>query len=502
MRAKRNRRRFRVLSVDSVDQINAVEQKEDIEECKEQRKQQEQKIREEEKRQKQAEKIEEKTQKQQKKIRKEQEKKRKLEEKRKKQEERWSRWGHTRKPNGLVLAIYALLDWFGDFAPMFKALSRGVGKGAKSSWGLLVEGTMTTINVLLVIGIIYVSVGHSYNMLLYAGASGNEALVMVAVFETVFVYCSVVIDYSNKKGIRNPWAWVGFIIGFFFVEISNFMGMANNWIGNAVGITLPILLLVMKKVLEWQYKKQPKKQKRQKESISWIKKLWLNLCFWKKDSHEEPKDLTTTSHTEETEKITQGESSHSSVKAEAHIEGDGSHTTRTEESLTPSLTEEKFSQEGLTHEAQNDEEISSQKNESHSSVRTKAHTEVKTISQKGDSSHTHKGEAHTSEKNSHTQVSQQNDSLTQNTQGNDSHTQENKSQSKSHTTRKKSRTRSQKKSHTNSSQQKDMDEIKKVAMRMADENGGKYPSIRKLSAEAKCSEWHARLALNDLKKAN
>lgn len=47
-----------------------------------------------------------------------------------------------------------------------------------------------------------------------------------------------------------------------------------------------------------------------------------------------------------------------------------------------------------------------------------------------------------------------------------------------------------------------MDEIKKVAMRMADENGGKYPSIRKLSAEAKCSEWHARLALNDLKKAN
>jgi hypothetical protein len=494
--------------------VDQIEQKD-----KEQHKQQ--KIVEEKKKQteetkKESDKREDK--KQQKKLKKEEEKKqrlqdkiRKKEEKQRIQRERWSRWGHTRKPNGLVLAIYALLDWFGDFAPMFKALSRGVGKGAKSSWGLLVEGTMTTINVLLVIGIIYVSVGHSYNMLLYAGASGNEALVMVAVFETVFVYCSVVIDYSNKKGIRNPWAWVGFIIGFFFVEISNFMGMANNWIGNAVGITLPILLLVMKKVLEWQYKKQPKKQKRQKESISWIKKLWLNLCFWKKNSHseEEPKDLTTTSHTHENKEqvsqqnnsLTQNTQEEVLTQSETAQEKEkSSHTTRTEESLTPSLTEEKFSQEGLTHEAQNDEEISSQKNESHSSVRTKAHTEVKTTSQKGDSSHTH-----TSEKNSHTQVSQQNNSLTQNTQGNDSHTQENKSQSKSHT-RKKSRTKSQKKSHTNSSQQNqvtDMDEIKKVAiaMKMADEKK-KFPSIKKLSKEAKCSEWNARKALNDLKKAN
>jgi hypothetical protein len=485
--------------------VDQIEQKD-----KEQHKQQ--KIVEEKKKQteetkKESDKREDK--KQQKKLKKEEEKKqrlqdkiRKKEEKQRIQRERWSRWGHTRKPNGLVLAIYALLDWFGDFAPMFKALSRGVGKGAKSSWGLLVEGTMTTINVLLVIGIIYVSVGHSYNMLLYAGASGNEALVMVAVFETVFVYCSVVIDYSNKKGIRNPWAWVGFIIGFFFVEISNFMGMANNWIGNAVGITLPILLLVMKKVLEWQYKKQPKKQKRQKESISWIKKLWLNLCFWKKNSHseEEPKDLTTTSHTHENKEQVSQQNNSLTQSETAQEKEKSSHTTRAEESLTPSLTEEKFSQEGLTHEAQNDEEISSQKNESHSSVRTKAHTEVKTTSQKGDSSHTH-----TSEKNSHTQVSQQNNSLTQNTQGNDSHTQENKSQSKSHT-RKKSRTKSQKKSHTNSSQQNqvtDMDEIKKVAiaMKMADEKK-KFPSIKKLSKEAKCSEWNARKALNDLKKAN
>jgi hypothetical protein len=277
LKAKRNR----ILHNDLDVELKRLREKKKISvvqtEIGEEKKKQETKVSDNEEK-----KLKKEEKKQQKKLKKEEEKKQRLQAKLRKQEERWLRWGHTRKPNGLVLAIYALLDWFGDFAPMFKALSRGVGKGAKSSWGLLVEGTMTTINVLLVIGIIYVSVGHSYNMLLYAGASGNEALVMVAVFETVFVYCSVVIDYSNKKGIRNPWAWVGFIIGFFFVEISNFMGMANNWIGNAVGITLPILLLVMKKVLEWQYKKQPKKQKKERQK----RQKKFSWCFWRSNNEK------------------------------------------------------------------------------------------------------------------------------------------------------------------------------------------------------------------------
>ena len=85
--------------------------------------------------------------------------------------------------------------------------------------------------------------------------------------------------------------------------------------------------------MEWWYRREPKKQKkeRQKESISWIKKLWLNLRFWKKDS-----ELTTTSqeqvsqqndslthkqqsksHTEEVQKDTQEETSHSCVRIES-----------------------------------------------------------------------------------------------------------------------------------------------------------------------------------------
>jgi hypothetical protein len=448
--------------------VDQIEQKD-----KEQHKQQ--KIVEEKKKQteetkKESDKREDK--KQQKKLKKEEEKKqrlqdkiRKKEEKQRIQRERWSRWGHTRKPNFLVLALYAVFDWFADFGPMLRSLKQGVGKGARHSWVFLVDGIIYLLNVSLIVAIIYVSIGHSYSLLLYGGATGTAAFVMVYIFESVFVFCSIVIDISNKRGIRNPWAWAGFLIGFIFVEVSNVFGMAKNLIGTSVGITLPILLIIMKKVMEWWYRREPKKQKkeRQKESISWIKKLWLNLRFWKKDS-----ELTTTSQ----EQVSQ---------------------------QNDSLTHKQQSK-SHTEEVQKD----TQEETSHSSVRieskTKAHTEVKTTSQKGDSSHTH-----TSEKNSHTQVSQQNNSLTQNTQGNDSHTQENKSQSKSHT-RKKSRTKSQKKSHTNSSQQNqvtDMDEIKKVAiaMKMADEKK-KFPSIRKLSKEAKCSEWNARKALNDLKKAN
>lgn len=62
-----------------------------------------------------------------------QDKIRKKEEKQRIQRERWSRWGHTRKPNFLVLALYAVFDWFADFGPMLRSLKQGVGKGARHS---------------------------------------------------------------------------------------------------------------------------------------------------------------------------------------------------------------------------------------------------------------------------------------------------------------------------------------------------------------------------------
>ena len=209
--AKRRRRRFRVLA-DTVDQINAVEQKEDIEKRKEQHKQQEQHDIEEKNRNKDKKK-QKKIKKEEKKLKKEEEKKqrlqdkiRKKEEKQRIQRERWSRWGHTRKPNFLVLALYAVFDWFADFGPMLRSLKQGVGKGARHSWVFLVDGIIYLLNVSLIVAIIYVSIGHSYSLLLYGGATGTAAFVMVYIFESVFVFCSIVIDISNKRGIRNPWA--------------------------------------------------------------------------------------------------------------------------------------------------------------------------------------------------------------------------------------------------------------------------------------------------------
>lgn len=172
----------------------------------------------------------------------------------------WVRRGHTRKPNFVVRFLYWLFDWFGDFGPMLRSLGRGIGKTARGTWGFLVRAVLITINILLMAGIIYVSAGHSYEMLIYGGMSGTAALVFVAVWETAFIYCSILIDLDHYKGKKSGWApWVTFLMGFAFVVISNYLGMADNIIGRAIGISTPILLLMMKKVLAYQF--QAKKEK-------------------------------------------------------------------------------------------------------------------------------------------------------------------------------------------------------------------------------------------------
>lgn len=195
----------------------------------------------------------------------------------------WVRRGHTRKPNFVVRFLYGLFDWFGDFGPMFRWIGRGIWKTARGTWDFLVKAVMLSINLLLVVGIIYLSVRHSYRLLIYAGLEpGLEAFVGVGLFETVFIYCSIVIDLANKNGKRSTWAWVAFLIGFVFVEVSNYTGMANNWVGRSVGITIPFLLLVMKKVLEHQFKKE--------EKPSWFSLIfnWLKSKFEKKKTDHQP----------------------------------------------------------------------------------------------------------------------------------------------------------------------------------------------------------------------
>ncbi|MBH8609375.1 hypothetical protein [Thermoactinomyces sp. CICC 10521] len=189
----------------------------------------------------------------------------------------WVRRGHTRKPNFVVRFLYWLFDWFGDFGPMLRSFGRGIGKTARGTWGFLVRAVLITINILLMAGIIYVSAGHSYEMLIYGGMSGTAALVFVAVWETAFIYCSILIDLDHYKGKKSGWApWVTFLMGFAFVVISNYLGMADNIIGRAIGISTPILLLMMKKVLAYQFQAK-------KEKTSWFSILF-NLIKSKRES--------------------------------------------------------------------------------------------------------------------------------------------------------------------------------------------------------------------------
>lgn len=182
-------------------------------------------------------------------------------------EERWTRRGHKRKPNGFVLWLYSIFDWIQDFGPMFATVFKGLGKAGSTTWTVFARSIMLCINLALLIGIIYLSIGHSYTLLTHNGLSGVAAWVAVAVWEAVFVYCSVVIDsaYRNKRKSSKA-AWVGFLMGFSFVSVSNYMGMADTYMGKAVGIAIPCLLLVMKKVLEHQFKNEPAGE----ENKSWF----------------------------------------------------------------------------------------------------------------------------------------------------------------------------------------------------------------------------------------
>lgn len=130
----------------------------------------------------------------------------------------WMRKGHTQKPNPVVRAIYVVFDFFADFGPMVSWIFRLIKKTVVDTWGLLVRFFLATVNIAILGGILYVSVGHSHDMLIQATMSGIAAWVFVGVWETVFVYCSIVIDRTYQRGKKvGGWVWTGFFMGWIFV---------------------------------------------------------------------------------------------------------------------------------------------------------------------------------------------------------------------------------------------------------------------------------------------
>jgi hypothetical protein len=174
----------------------------------------------------------------------------------------WVRRGHTRKPNKVVCALYLLFDLIADFGPMFASFFRWIGRTAVGTWTVLADFMMRVVNLGILVGIIYVSTGHSYSLLVDSGMNGIAAWVFVGVWESVFVSCSMVIEKAYRQGRKSSIAaWIGFMMGFVFVEFSNYMGMANNPIAKAIGLSTPLLLLVMKRVLAYQFRKDIPKKK-------------------------------------------------------------------------------------------------------------------------------------------------------------------------------------------------------------------------------------------------
>lgn len=170
--------------------------------------------------------------------------------------ESWEQRGHTRKPNWVVRSIYWIVDWFGDF----KFLASALGN-AMSRIGLVIT------NFIILIGVIAMSVAHSLTLLRMAGAKDGLEYVGVVVWELLFIYSSIILAKQMREGRYGlSWAWVGFGMGFMFVEASNIVGMWDTISGRIIGAATPILLLVSKGLLGEQFKQRNTEEVKSVES--------------------------------------------------------------------------------------------------------------------------------------------------------------------------------------------------------------------------------------------
>jgi len=150
---------------------------------------------------------------------------------------------YHRRPNAVVRGLYHVFHWFGDFGPMFSAL-----------FGFFGRSLMVVVNFLILLGIIIISFSHSLELLRYAGLRNGLEWVGVFVWESAFIYSSIVLSRDFKNGTHGWAPWVGFLAGLTFVIVSNYTGMEDNPAGKIIGVSTPLLLLVFKGVLAHQFK--------------------------------------------------------------------------------------------------------------------------------------------------------------------------------------------------------------------------------------------------------
>ncbi|MBA4544593.1 MFS transporter [Thermoactinomyces daqus] len=437
--------------------------------------------------------------------------------------------GHKRVPNSIVLSLYGIGYFISDFVPLILNFINGVYWAIKRLVafvvGLLVEASIFVV----LAGSVIFSVAHSLVQMRKVGATGGLEYVGVLMFEVIFIGSAATLTgfLMKKKIPRGFIEWmglvftiVGFLVGLSFVWWANYHGMKPTLEGRIIGSAVPLLVLIGEGILAYRFIEQA-----ELENLT-HKKSHTEENLSQRSSQtfaHTPEETVSGSHTSNSERenslpLTEENFSHEILTPEEFSQSNREEiSSQNKESQTDEATE-KVSQEKPSHsvevkeQAKSDDEQFSQADDTHTEEEVSNLSQQEEVSQPEESSQEEEKSSqkdaltvensHTSqEENSHTEVdshTSQKETHTQKT----SH-KKSSSQTKKYTLRKKSHNKS---SQSDQELLTDLEEIKKVALRMFAEKGGTYPSIRELKDEAPCSEWLSRKALNQLnpkkKKAN
>lgn len=170
--------------------------------------------------------------------------------------------GHTRVPNFIVLGLYGIGYFIGDFVPLVLNLINGVYWAIKRLVAFIV-GLLVEASIFIVLaGSVVFSVFHSIDRMRVAGAAGGLEYVGVLMFEVIFIGSAATLTgfLMKKKLPRGFIEWLGLsftILGFFvglaFVWWSNFQGMAPTIEGRIIGSAVPILVLIGEGILAYRF---------------------------------------------------------------------------------------------------------------------------------------------------------------------------------------------------------------------------------------------------------
>lgn len=152
----------------------------------------------------------------------------------------------TRTPNFVVLRLYSIAYWFGDFGPMIASIKQ-----------YMAEALGALLNYLILFSVIAVSVTHTIEMYQIAGAKLYQSWLLTFVTEAGFIYSSILLQQDFKDGNKKSgvFTWAAFGAGLVILLISNIMGMKQEPLGWFFGSMTPFWILVVKGLLSHQAKR-------------------------------------------------------------------------------------------------------------------------------------------------------------------------------------------------------------------------------------------------------